>query len=597
MKRIVWLGAAVAVALAAGCVGLRPAEQTTAGGRTFVVDGAAANAADTNAGTASQPWKTIARAGGATELKPGDTVLIKSGVYREHARIAVSGAPGRPITFAAAPGAKVVIKGSEIVQGPWTRLADAREVNVAPNVPRASVWRIKLGEEFFTDKDFPNSYTDTSKRWVSQVFWQDTHPLQMIGPDGVYKNDDSEHLIRMRSIGKGLDDMIPQSFFFDPASGYLYIYIGGDPGWYVIEVGVRGFLLTCTRVHDVVVRGLELRHNRQPGGQWAAVGIGQCERVVMEDCRVEWADFSGLGLGTSTNCTLRRCDFSNNGCTGMGLGLTEDCVVEDCSLMRNDTRKFYGTWGVAAGSKNIPGNRRTTFRRCEFAYNDGPGLWFDTDNADIRILDNIIHHNTDCGIFFEINRKGGGVIAGNLVYANGGRGIYVGGSENTIVAHNTVVDNDCGIVFMPYNDPNGTTAGSVCLNNLLIHNYVAGATVTRGCDLTLEMQPGPAWQASHRSRSDGNVYADNAWTPTMRPNWNDDHSLARWQQLFGLDVQSRQARVDYRRIADGFELLNVDGLPPAGPLPEVVTRIWKPRNPARVGADLTAWPPCPAKGP
>jgi len=32
---------------------------------------------------------------------------------------------GQPIIFAAAPGARVVIKGSEVVRGKWTRLADA----------------------------------------------------------------------------------------------------------------------------------------------------------------------------------------------------------------------------------------------------------------------------------------------------------------------------------------------------------------------------------------------------------------------------------------------------------------------------------------
>ena len=52
-----------------------------------------------------------------------DKVLILSGVYREHVNITVSGEAGRPITFAAAPGHRVVVKGSEIVRGPWTRLS------------------------------------------------------------------------------------------------------------------------------------------------------------------------------------------------------------------------------------------------------------------------------------------------------------------------------------------------------------------------------------------------------------------------------------------------------------------------------------------
>jgi parallel beta-helix repeat protein len=116
---------------------------------------------------------------------------------------------------------------------------------------------------------------------------------------------------------------------------------------------------------------------------------------------------------------VRRCDLCYNGCTGMALGLTENCLVEDCTLLFNNYRRFDGDWGVAAGMKNIPGNRRTTIQRCEAAYNiQAEGIWFDTDNSDIRILDNVAHDNDDCGIFFEINR-GGGIIAGNLVYQDG----------------------------------------------------------------------------------------------------------------------------------------------------------------------------------
>ena len=226
-----------------------------------------AAASDSSAGTEAAPWKTISRAASAKELKPGDTVLIHSGGYRESVAVTVSGEPGRPITFAAAPQERVVIKGSEIVKGRWTRLGDLRQQqpDVKEPFPHAfrRVWKIPLGDEFFADARFQGSYADKSRRWVSQVFLDDDHPLQMIGPDRIYTNKEFGQLT---TIGQGLADMIPQSFYFDPRDQTLYLCMGGEPGWFCVEVGVRGFVLTAENVHDVVIRGLEMRHNRQPGG-------------------------------------------------------------------------------------------------------------------------------------------------------------------------------------------------------------------------------------------------------------------------------------------------------------------------------------------
>jgi hypothetical protein len=123
-------------------------------GRIYYVDGTNPRASDSSPGTGEAPWKTIGHAGKARELKPGDTVLIRSGVYREYADIIVCGEPGNPITFAAAPNARVVIKGSEIVPGAWRRLADDKTL-VEP-FPHAfqKIWKTVLGEEFFSDPRF-----------------------------------------------------------------------------------------------------------------------------------------------------------------------------------------------------------------------------------------------------------------------------------------------------------------------------------------------------------------------------------------------------------------------------------------------------------
>jgi hypothetical protein len=365
--------------------------------------------------------------------------------------------------------------------------------------------------------------------------------------------------------------------------------IGGNPSWYCIEVGVRGFALTAEKVHDVVLRGLEMRQNRQPGGQWPMVAISECQRVVLDSCKIYQADFAGLGIGRSKNCVARNCDLSYNGNTGLGMGWSEDCLIEDCRLLFNNYRRFHSGWH-AGGMKCIPSNKRCTVQRCEAAYNiASDGIWFDSDNSDIRILDNVSHHNDGYGIFFEIN-KGGGLIANNLVYANRGRGIYISGSQKTWIVHNTVACNDGGIVCMPRGD-DWTLEDVHVLNNLLIRNYVTQDTITRGCDLTLFMGAGdrpPLKRTVMSNHSDHNLYANTSWTPTMRHHWNPNNTLDQWRSRFGEDMHSRLAPIDFEMRGTGFKLVTQEGLDVAGSLPSELN--WKPANPARVGCSRTQWP-------
>jgi hypothetical protein len=554
---------------------------------TYYVDNGAPGASDKNAGTQAAPWKTIARAAAAKELKPGDTVLIASGVYRERADITVSGEPGRPITFAAAPRARVVLKGSELIRGPWIRVAAAKGLKEPYPLDTRRLWKIHLGEEFFADPHNPGLFADKSRRWLSQVFINDDNPLQLTGRDAIYNSPDFEMI---RTVGKGVGDMVHQSFFFDSKDQTLYLNVGGEPGWYTVEVGVRDSVLNASKVHDVIVRGLEMRHNRQPGGQWAMVSFGECQRVVVEDCKVYFADFNGLGLGGSKHCVVRHCDLSYNGCTGMGMGGTEDCTVEDCVMMANNYRHFCGDWGVAAGMKNIPGNKRTIVRRCEVAYNiDACGIWFDTDNGDIRILDNVVHDNDGCGIFYEVNH-GGAIIAGNLAYGNHGRGIEIAGSQNAWVMHNTLAENNIGGIVAMTRGKDYPLKNCRVLNNLMINNYITADNINHGADLVFYQEADLKERAAMGQASDYNVYADNSWTPHMRPEWNTDHTLAQWQRQFGQDKHSRQMKVDYKRFGTSFRVLTQEGLDVAGPLPEEVKQVWQPRNPHRVGAPRAEFP-------
>src|ERR1051326_1709802 len=92
-------------------------------------------ASDANDGSLERPWKTIARA--ADQVKPGDTVIIRDGIYRERIaakvsgceRIAakVSGTAESPITFAAAAGAHGVLTGADRLTG-WKKVKDGTPI-------------------------------------------------------------------------------------------------------------------------------------------------------------------------------------------------------------------------------------------------------------------------------------------------------------------------------------------------------------------------------------------------------------------------------------------------------------------------------------
>jgi hypothetical protein len=90
---------------------LIPLAASSASAATYCV---ATTGRDSNPGTLSQPWRTVQNA--ANKLLPGDTVLVRGGIYREAVSVNVSGSdtPGGVITFANYPGETPVLDGSTL---------------------------------------------------------------------------------------------------------------------------------------------------------------------------------------------------------------------------------------------------------------------------------------------------------------------------------------------------------------------------------------------------------------------------------------------------------------------------------------------------
>ncbi len=93
-------------------------------------------------GSAQQPLKTISAA--ARLAQPGDVVTVHAGTYRERVTPPRGGTSDQQrITYQAAPGEKVVIKGSEVVKG-WQKVEH-------------DTWKVTIANGFFGDF---NPYSD-----------------------------------------------------------------------------------------------------------------------------------------------------------------------------------------------------------------------------------------------------------------------------------------------------------------------------------------------------------------------------------------------------------------------------------------------------
>ena len=87
-------------------------------GGTFTVSAVtnyvAITGSDTNPGTFASPWRTIQKA--ASTLAPGDTALVRGGIYSERVTVNVSGsAAGGRVVFQNYPGEQPVIDGTGLV--------------------------------------------------------------------------------------------------------------------------------------------------------------------------------------------------------------------------------------------------------------------------------------------------------------------------------------------------------------------------------------------------------------------------------------------------------------------------------------------------
>lgn len=428
-------------------------------GAVYVVDMQNPRASDDNPGTSELPFKTINKS--AQIVEPGDIVIVKRGIYREHIRLSRSGKPGAPITFLADPPHSVIVSGADVIKG-WRRVEGAEPIyfvkwlhrfviNVRPDGSlvehhpddeQHKLWgRAELA---VVDGKLclpALSLEDLRKAWrLHEEAMKASKPSPVLQPP-------------LPNLGGPFGGM----FCADTKNQVFYIWLadGSDPNAHTVECATRGAVFGLSPwenkegVKFVHVRGFVFRHCAtfpQRAGVWLLGGNN-----LLEDCIIEEMAGGGVAInGTMRKCVIRRCGHTGGGAMG------DDFLNEDSIWEGNCWKPINRGWD--AGGFKMALAKNGVFRNCVFKHNGGPGLWLDIDVRNVVITNCLFYENEHHGLFIEISRKitvldslfvrnGVGIVGKVGEWGWGIAGLTIAESQDCFVARNTFYQNKDGIAF------------------------------------------------------------------------------------------------------------------------------------------------------
>lgn len=415
-------------------------------GKTYYV---AENGSDTGTGSISDPFKTIQKA--SDVMQPGDTCLVREGVYREWIKPPRGGSSDScRITYKAAPGEKVVIKGSEQITS-WVML-------------KGNVWKVELPDSFFGG--FNPFKTNVEGGWLA--FGQEYHLGEL------YLNGESYcEKMTLKEVSAA-----PGTWFTGDCDGTTLIcanFGGVDPNTALTEINVREciFFPEMKGLKYIAVDGLTMMHAAANwvcfmAFQYAAVGTYYGRSWIIQNCHITDAKCAGLVCGNDPsdynegfdleetghhiirNNWIQRCGEAGiHGYKGWAASLIEGNLIEDINC-----KKQFG--GNESGGMKLHHAIDVTVRnnivRRVYAGKGGQfaGIWIDWAAQGTRITGNVVYELDEWSgwAFFMQNSHCSPVLVDNNIFY----GQIYNTSRNCIFAHNLFID--CRWFFMVENmDP------------------------------------------------------------------------------------------------------------------------------------------------
>lgn len=239
---------------------------------------------DTNPGALAMPLRTIQRA--ADLAQPGDVITVHEGIYRERVNPPRGGeSDARRITYQAAPGEKVEIRGSEVVKG-WSRVQE-------------STWKVVL----------PNAFFGAFNPYVDRIHgdWFDgkgrEHHTGAVYLDGKWLIEAAS----MEEVLGGAKAAKPGLWFarVDQDSTTIWAQFPDvNPNEREVEINVRRTVFYPEQPgrNFITVRGFAMRHAATPWApptaeQVGLIGAHWSKGWIIEDNVISHSICSGISLG------------------------------------------------------------------------------------------------------------------------------------------------------------------------------------------------------------------------------------------------------------------------------------------------------------
>ncbi len=576
-------------------------EQPLKFSKTYFVDNTSAKADDHGPGTAARPFRTINKA--AQVLEPGERVVIAAGTYRECVRPERGGTgPTQMISYEAAPGAKVSVKGSEVFKDGWQQESiPALRGPQAAQGPQVTAWQHELTGAMFADAYNPfalasapgdREWLDTKNIDMGSYFrrrgliFVDGKPLEPVEqlreiaaaalpgpPPANWAQLRTGLPPRMRGgpIMQEIGGTVNGRFWIDsPGTGVHIRLPEGTPSDHVIEVTMReqAFVPAHKGLSFIRVKGLTFQHvgNGYPIPQSGLVSTAGGNHWIIEENTIEWANGVGLDIANGDwnatptpqaglNHIVRANTIRYCGVEGIGGMGTQDAVVEDNLIEWCGWADAERAW-EAAGAK-FHRARNMLFRRNVIRHiRHANAVWFDSGNVNCRISGNVFADVLTVGaaVHMEVNLQQN-QIDNNVIWdvrnaepgtpgqrGCAGSGVFINASDHLILAQNLIGRCDNSGVFAIIREDRANT-GTASENK--IYNNIFSKC---GKSAILFLNP--------HNEADGNVYASMpkgflGFTTADTKQWLD---LAAWRETHGWDKNGVVADTQIDFDADRLEL-------------------------------------------